>query len=210
MEHVLHPQPGYPFTLALEHRVRALGGRTLGARRRPGTSAPTACPYGCGAASVSDRRDGDRRLGRSCARRAATVLLSDERGIPIGLRAGRREPSTTSAAAADDRRDEARQRLHRPRARRGRPRPRRAPRSGRRPAITLWVDESYRYLMLFTGDTLPDVNRRSLAVEPMTCPPNAFRTGESVIRLEPGESITTVLGDRRRSMSIRLRTPAAS
>jgi glyoxylate reductase len=26
----------------------------------------------------------------------------------------------------------------------------------------------------FTGDPLPDVNRRSLAVEPMTCPPNAF------------------------------------
>ena len=29
--------------------------------------------------------------------------------------------------------------------------------------------------MLYTGDDRPDVSRRSLAVEPMTCPPNAFR-----------------------------------
>ena len=42
--------------------------------------------------------------------------------------------------------------------------------------------------MLFTGDPLPDVNRRSLAVEPMTCPPNAFRTGES---LDPASSRAT-------------------
>ena len=48
--------------------------------------------------------------------------------------------------------------------------------------------------MLFTGDTRPDVNRRSLAVEPMTCPPNAFRTGDSLIRLEPGESTTSAWG----------------
>ena len=48
--------------------------------------------------------------------------------------------------------------------------------------------------MLFSGDTLPDVNRRSLAVEPMTCPPNAFRTGESLIRIEPGASFTCSWG----------------
>ncbi len=60
--------------------------------------------------------------------------------------------------------------------------------------MTVWVDGSYPYLMLFTGDPLPDVSRRSLAVEPMTCPPNAFRTGEAVIRLEPGESTTGAWG----------------
>jgi aldose 1-epimerase len=59
--------------------------------------------------------------------------------------------------------------------------------------VTLWVDESYPYLMLFTGDR-PDVNRGSRAVEPMTCPPNAFRTGEGVIRLDPGASITSAWG----------------
>jgi aldose 1-epimerase len=54
--------------------------------------------------------------------------------------------------------------------------------------LVLWADESYTHLQLFTGDPLPDVARRSLAVEPMTCPPNAFRSGEGVIRLEPGAS----------------------
>jgi aldose 1-epimerase len=28
-------------------------------------------------------------------------------------------------------------------------------------------------------------------VEPMTCPPNAFATGENLIALKPGESHTT-------------------
>jgi aldose 1-epimerase len=42
--------------------------------------------------------------------------------------------------------------------------------------------------MLFTGDPLRDVNRCAIAVEPMTCPPNAFRTGEALVRLEPGQA----------------------
>jgi len=49
-------------------------------------------------------------------------------------------------------------------------------------------------LMLFTGDPLANVRRRSLAVEPMTCPPNAFRTGDSLIRLEPGSSFAGTWG----------------
>ena len=46
------------------------------------------------------------------------------------------------------------------------------------------------YLMVFTGDALPDANRRrtGLAVEPMTCAPNAFRTGDGLVVLEPGAS----------------------
>jgi aldose 1-epimerase len=60
--------------------------------------------------------------------------------------------------------------------------------------VALWVDEHYPYVMVFSGDPLPDVARRSLAVEPMTCPPNAFRTGESVIFLEPGSSFTSTWG----------------
>jgi Galactose mutarotase and related enzymes len=61
-------------------------------------------------------------------------------------------------------------------------------------AVTVWVDESHPYVMVFTGDTLPDVARRSIAVEPMTCPPNAFRSGDHVIRIEPGESATGTWG----------------
>jgi aldose 1-epimerase len=58
---------------------------------------------------------------------------------------------------------------------------------------TLWVDESYPYVMVFTGDH-PDVKRRGLAVEPMTCPPNAFRSGEGIVTLEPGGSHTAAWG----------------
>ena len=60
--------------------------------------------------------------------------------------------------------------------------------------LDVWMDESYGYVMVFTGDPLPDVNRRSIAVEPMTCPPNAFRTGVDVIRLEPGEELESAFG----------------
>ena len=42
-------------------------------------------------------------------------------------------------------------------------------------------------MQVFTGD-LPDVRRRGLAVEPMTCPPQALRTGEGLLRLEPGDA----------------------
>ena len=40
--------------------------------------------------------------------------------------------------------------------------------------------------------------RRSLAVEPMTCPPDAFRSGVDLVVLQPGESHRasfTVAGD---------------
>ena len=64
--------------------------------------------------------------------------------------------------------------------------------------------------MLFTGDTLaaPE-RRRGLAVEPMTCPPNALQSGEGVVRLAPGDSFTPALGHRlrppERAAAVRLR-----
>jgi aldose 1-epimerase len=60
--------------------------------------------------------------------------------------------------------------------------------------VSLWLDETYPYLQLFTGDPLSSVNRRSLAVEPMTCAPNAFRTGEGLVVLEPGAATTSSWG----------------
>jgi aldose 1-epimerase len=61
----------------------------------------------------------------------------------------------------------------------------------------LWVDEAYPFVETYTGDTLaPDRARHGLGTEPMTCPPNAFATGEGLIRLRPGESATTSWGVR--------------
>ena len=50
--------------------------------------------------------------------------------------------------------------------------------------------------MLFTGDTLPDVDRRrhGLGVEPMTCAPNAFASGDGLRVLQPGESFGAAWG----------------
>jgi aldose 1-epimerase len=59
--------------------------------------------------------------------------------------------------------------------------------------VTVWADASWPWLQLFSGD-LPDIRRRGLAVEPMTCPPQAFRTGEGVLRLEPGETFRGTWG----------------
>ena len=58
--------------------------------------------------------------------------------------------------------------------------------------VELWVDASYPYLEIFTGDTLPQPGRRrtGLGVEPMTCAPDAFNSKEGLIILEPGQSHT--------------------
>jgi aldose 1-epimerase len=191
MEHVLHPQPGYPFSLMLsiEYALSDLGLRVRTTVKNVGTNP---CPYGSGAHPYLTLGTAtiDRLMLRVPGR---TVLRSDERGLPVGteavqdtaydFRQPRRIGSTTlDHAFTDLERDEdglARVEL-------------RDPDRGTR--VSLWVNESYPYLMLFSGDTLPDVRRHSLAVEPMTCPPNAFRTGHALIRLEPGSSFTSAWG----------------
>jgi aldose 1-epimerase len=61
------------------------------------------------------------------------------------------------------------------------------PASGR--SVALWADDCFGYLMGYTGDTLGNHARRraSLAVEPMTCPPDAFRSGRDLVVLAPGQ-----------------------
>jgi aldose 1-epimerase len=62
--------------------------------------------------------------------------------------------------------------------------------------VRLWVDESFRYVMVYSADgVLPAVRQRqSLAVEPITGPPHAFRSGADLIMLAPGESWTGTWG----------------
>jgi aldose 1-epimerase len=191
MEHALEPRPGYPFSLALsiEYALSETGLRVQTTATNAGREA---CPYGSGAHPylAVGTATIDTAVLRAPGR---TVLRSDDRGLPVAaesvegteydFRRSRAIGATKlDHAFTDLERGEdglARVELGDPRHPRGR---------------TLWVDETYPYLMLFTGDSLPDVARRSLAVEPMTCPPNAFRTGEALIRLEPGESFTSTWG----------------
>jgi aldose 1-epimerase len=49
------------------------------------------------------------------------------------------------------------------------------------------VDEAWPWLLVYSGDTLPaGQRRRSLAVEPMSCPANALADGVDLVVLEPG------------------------
>ncbi|WKN46744.1 aldose 1-epimerase family protein [Nocardioides sp. Arc9.136] len=56
----------------------------------------------------------------------------------------------------------------------------------------VWDPTRLPWLQVHTGD-LPDEpenDRRGLAVEPMTCPPDAFRSGEDLVVLRPGDEHT--------------------
>jgi aldose 1-epimerase len=171
LEHVLHPSPGYPFTLALRvEYVLASNGLTVTTRAENVGDAPLPFglghhPYLCGTPLVDDL---------VVAVPAASRLVTDERSLPVGRDpAPLREPQLLAGTVLDttfcelDRDADGIARV----------------RAG---ADVVWFDAKFGYVQLFTGDPLPDVARRSLAVEPLTCPPNAFRTGEALIRLEPG------------------------
>lgn len=191
LDYLLEPQPGYPFALALsiEYALSDDGLRVTTSARNVG---PEPCPYGCGQhpyLTLGTPTVDPLRLQVP----AEVVVFSDGRGLPessasvdgteYDFRAGRTIGTLVlDNAYAELERDadgRARVLLDDP-----------ADGSG----LTLWVDESYGYVMVFTGDPLPDVARRSIAVEPMTCPPNAFRTGESLIRLASGESTSSTWG----------------
>lgn len=62
-----------------------------------------------------------------------------------------------------------------------------------------WVAEGCGWFQVCTGDAfpLPEWRRRGVALEPMTCPPNAFQTGEDVRRIEPGDEVTVTWGIQR-------------
>ena len=144
-----------------------------------------ACPYGERAAPVPHARHGDRgraRASRSGAHGHASPTAAACRWAPRPWRNRARlpgEPGRSATTKLDnaftdlERDDDG-------------PRTRRASRSGREASSRSGSTRATRTCMLFTGDPLPDVARRSLAVEPMTCPPNAFRTGESLIRARAG------------------------
>lgn len=65
--------------------------------------------------------------------------------------------------------------------------------SGGARTVRLWADEAHPWMEIYTADNAPNP-RDGLGVEPMTCPPNAFVTGEGVLNLEPGAEFTGAWG----------------
>lgn len=186
----LPPQPGYPFQLRLAVGYR-LGPGGLTVRQTATNIGDGPCPYGSGAHPYL--RAGT-ELVDECALQvpAATRLLVDDHQIPIGsapvegteldFREPRRIGGLQLDTAYTDLRREgdglARVTL-----------------SGRARAVVLWADAAHPYLMVFSGDTLePERRRRGLAVEPMTCAPDAFRSGAGLRVLQPGEAFAAEWG----------------
>ncbi len=187
MEHVVHPQPGYPFALGLSVEYR-LGAGGLSVETTATNLGDRPCPYGAGAhpyLTVGTELVDDVVLFLP----ASEYMLADERGIPRERRLTVRSPfrffqtmhigelklDTPFGGLTGNEAVIA------------------SPDGQRR--VRLWWDDSHKWVMVFTGDTLdPDRRRRSVAIEPMTCPPNAFATGLDLKVLEPGESWTTAWG----------------
>jgi len=193
MGHVLRPLQGFPF--CLDVRVAyALDDDGLSVTTTATNTGVTDTPWACGAHPYLSPGDGlidaatlefaaglridtdKRQLPKADVAVAGTEYDFSE-ARPIG-------PLEIDYAFKDVARDDA-----------GRAWVRLTGVDGRR--AELWCDASYPLVELYTGHTLaPDRKRRGLGVEPMSAPPNAFATGERVLRLEPGESTTHAWGAR--------------
>ena len=192
----LHPMPGYPF--ALDVRVAyELDGGGLVVTSEAVNVGVRACPFGAGQhpyLSAGGTFVDECRLQLGGATRITTdearklpVAREPVAGSPYDFRSERRigelEVDVAFTDLARDADGLAWARLRTPDG----------------TTRELWVDDHYGYIEIYTGDTLaPQRRRRGLGVEPMTCPPNAFATGEDVVRLEPGDAFRARWGVRLR------------
>jgi aldose 1-epimerase len=187
-------QAGYPFTLRAEVEY-TITGDGISVQTTLANSGATALPAGHGFhpyITVGTDRIDDTRLQLP----AASRLEADDRGIPTGRRIpvdgtefdfresraiGELELDTAFTDLLRDDDGCARIRLSAP--------------DGGRHAV-LWLNHSYPFFMAFSGDSLPDPGRRrrALGLEPMTCAPNAFRSGDGLQTLEPGETTASLWG----------------
>ena len=177
---LVEPRPGYPFRLgvALDYR---LDPDRLAVTVRVRNDGDAAAPFGAGMhpyLAVGATADGG--IGEAALTLPARTRLNLAGGLPTG---GRErfdgEVGVIGDRALDDaltdlvRDDDGWARVHL---------------SGPAGEVELAVDRAWPWLQAYTGDTLPaGERRRSLAVEPMTCPPNALADGTDLVVLEPGE-----------------------
>ncbi len=190
----LHQQPGYPFSLQLEIGYRlGAGGLTVETRARNVGADPL--PFGAGHHPYLSV--GTERVDEALLRVPALSRLEvDERLIPTGRAMPVRgteynflEPraigevklDTAYADLLPDADGISRVELRAPTG---------------QPRAAVWMDSAYSHVMIFTGDTVSPAarRRRGLGVEPMTCAPNAFRTGTRLRVLQPGETFVGTWG----------------
>ncbi|MFD3808400.1 gluconokinase, GntK/IdnK-type [Streptomyces sp. NPDC058619] len=181
----LFPQPGYPHRLevAASYRLGPAGLETTVTTTNAGT---TAAPYGIGQHPYLT-------VGTDVVDTALLTvpahyrLRTDEHGLPAGQEPveGTAHDFRTARPIGEARLDTAYTGLVLDEA--GQGVVRLAHPSGRH-GIDVRLVEGVRYVQVYTGDTLaePRRRRRGVAVEPMSCPADAFRTGTALTVLEPG------------------------
>ncbi|MGN6795908.1 MAG: aldose 1-epimerase family protein [Streptosporangiaceae bacterium] len=190
--HLLHGRTGYPFCLqlAISYRLEASTGLhvTVSAWNVGSRPAPygTGChPYLTVGEPVVD--------GCELQVEASHWLPTDDRGIPSGPPqdvAGTPFDFGVPRAIGDTVLDHAFTGLRRDEAGLAW-----AQLAGSRVKLGLWAGPGYDWLQVFTGDALaPELRRRALAIEPMTCPANAFVSNDGLLTLAPGDSVTHTWG----------------
>jgi aldose 1-epimerase len=191
--HVLPPRPGYPFRLRLEVRY-ALGPDGLAATVRATNASPWPAPFGAGLHPYLRARGG---RADDCLLEipASTRVPVDERMLPTGppaLVAGTTHDYTRARPVGHTRLDACFGGLHRDGD--GRARVRLAPPAG--PAVTVWMDAAFRFVHVYTADAVDDPARAraGIAIEPVTCAPDAFNSGAGLEVLEPGATFTAACG----------------
>ncbi len=184
MEYELRPSPGYPFTLrlAIEYRIGRDGLVVTATAENTGSGN---LPFGIGFHPYltlgNDSVDSWRLTVPASSR-----LMSDQRGLPVrkGPVGGSEFDFSRGRLVGVTRLDTAFCDLKRDADGRVRVDLDRRDGTG---GITVWMDDRFKYAMVYTGDTLPPEERRTaLAVEPMSCPPDALRSGTDVAVLAPG------------------------
>jgi aldose 1-epimerase len=195
VESVLRPMQGYPF--AIDVRVTyALADDGLTVTTVAHNVGPAAAPWACGQHPYLSAGGGTNLLdGCSLQFAAALRVETDARQLPLadlpvaGTEYDFRAPRPIAALQMDyafkelDRDGDGRAWVRLTGA------------DGQH--AELWVDESYPIVEIYTGDTLqPSRRRLGLGCEPMSAPPNAFGSGQGVVRLEPDATVTHRWGAR--------------
>ena len=192
-----HGQQGYPFCLEIEAEYRLDAGDGLHVAITARNRGSRAAPYGTGShpyLTVRTPSVDDCELTVP----AQSWLPMDDRGIPSGPAAtvegtpyDFREPRAIGTTQLDhaltglSRDGDGRAWAHL------------VADGGTGTRVSLWAGQGYHWLQVFTGDPLgPDRRRKAVAIEPMTCPPNAFASTDDLLVLEPGQAVTHAWGIR--------------
>ncbi len=179
----LYPSPAYPFSLRLtiEYRLGRDGLTVVTDADNLGTGD---LPFGIGFhpyLTVGTTTVDQVRLTVPAAQR----LIADDRGRPVASApvSGSEFDFTVGRLIGVTRLDTAYTDLRRDSN--GRVRVDLDHPDGGRGA-SVWADERFGYLMVYTGDTLdPAERRQAVAIEPMSCPPDALRSGTDLTILGP-------------------------